>query len=541
MVFGMSLARATWLQTVRAADLSQRASSQQHETVTIPAGRGTIVDRMGVQLAIAEEAVTVYVNPRQVTSPRQVALAAAKTLGVDADALYPQLLDKSKGFVYVMRKADAERAKAREAQSRRGRLPARGEARTRRAPWRLTSSATPAPTIADWPASSSSWSACSVGDGSETFVKDPFGRVLNVVRSKPERPGRDVFLTIDHTIQANAESVLGSTVSQWGAARATAVVLDAQSGGILAMAVAPAFDANAYARTPVDRHRNVAVTDTFEPGSTFKLVTVAGALSEGLVNESSPFTLPYGIHVADRFVHDAEPRGTETMTVAQILARSSNVRSRWRSCSASAPRPLDRALRVRQADGHRLPRGDPGIVLPVERWSGSTIGNVPIGQGIGVTAVQMAAAYAAVANGGMWTAPHLVDHVSGGGGVKPERRRVLSAPIADQVLRMLENVVLEGTGTLAAVPGYTIAGKTGTAAKPDPVNGGYSETNYVASFIGIVPASRPRFVILVSVDEPRGAIWGGVVAAPAFKRIADFVLQYMEVPPDDPVSLGSSG
>ena len=129
MVFGMSLARATWLQTVRAADLSQRASSQQHETVTIPAGRGTIVDRMGVQLAIAEEAVTVYVNPRQVTSPRQVALAAAKTLGVDADALYPQLLDKSKGFVYVMRKADAERAKAREAQSRRGRLPARGEAR----------------------------------------------------------------------------------------------------------------------------------------------------------------------------------------------------------------------------------------------------------------------------------------------------------------------------------------------------------------------------------------------------------------------------
>ena len=191
--------------------------------------------------------------------------------------------------------------------------------------------------------------------------------------------------------------------------------------------------------------------------------------------------------------------------------------------------------------GIDYPGETPGIVLPVERWSGSTIGNVPIGQGIGVTAVQMAAAYAAVANGGMWTAPHLVDHVSGGGGVKPERRRVLSAPIAAQVLRMLENVVLEGTGTLAAVPGYTIAGKTGTAAKPDPENGGYSTSNYVASFIGIIPASRPRFVILVSVDEPRGAIWGGVVAAPAFKRIADFVLQYLEVPPDDPVSLGSSG
>ena len=153
----------------------------------------------------------------------------------------------------------------------------------------------------------------------------------------------------------------------------------------------------------------------------------------------------------------------------------------------------------------------------------------------------MAAAYAAIANGGIWTAPHLVDRVSGGGPVKPRRRRVLAVPVASQVLRMLENVVSEGTGTLAAIPGYTIAGKTGTAAKPDAVNGGYSTSNYVASFIGIVPARRPRFVILVSVDEPRGAIWGGVVAAPAFKRIADFVLQYLEVAPDNPASLATSG
>jgi cell division protein FtsI (penicillin-binding protein 3) len=544
-VFGISLARATWLQTVRAADLGQRASSQQSETVTIPAGRGTIVDRMGVQLAIAEEAVTVYANPRQVTSPRQVALAAAKTLGVDADALYPQLLDRSKGFVYVMRKADAERAKALEKRS----LAGVGFLREER---RVYPQGNVAAHVLGYAGTDNRGLAglelqlervLGGEDGTETFVKDPFGRVLNTVRSKPERPGRDVFLTIDHTIQANAESVLASVVSQWGAARATAVVLDAQSGGILAMAVAPGFDANAHARTPVDRHRNVAVTDTFEPGSTFKLVTVAAALSEGLVNESTPFTLPYEIEVADRTVHDAEPRGTETMTVGQILARSSNVGA-ITLAQLLGPQRLGRWIDrfgFGTPTGIDFPGETPGIVLPVERWSGSTIGNVPIGQGIGVTAVQMAAAYAAVANGGMWIAPHLVDHVSGGGRAKPERRRVLSAPIADQVLRILENVVLEGTGTLAAVPGYTIAGKTGTAAKPDPVNGGYSETNYVASFIGIVPASRPRFVILVSVDEPRGAIWGGTVAAPAFKRIADFVLQHMEVPPDDPASLASSG
>jgi cell division protein FtsI (penicillin-binding protein 3) len=544
-VFGLSLARATWLQTVRAADLGHRASSQQHETITIPAGRGTIVDRMGVQLAISEEAVTVYANPRQVTNPREIAVAAAKALHIDADVLYPQLLDKSKGFVYVKRKADAEQAKALRERNFAGVgfLPEEQ---------RVYPQGGVAPQVLGYAGTDNHGLAglelqlepvLGGRAGSETYVKDPFGRVLNVVKSSPERPGRDVFLTLDHTIQANAESVLRATVSQWGAQRATALVLDTQSGGILAMAVSPGFDANAYARTPVDRHRNIAVTDTYEPGSTFKLVTVAGALSDGLVNESTPFTLPYGIQVADRVVHDAEPRGTETMTVAQILSRSSNVGA-ITLAQLLGPQRLARWIErfgFGEKTGIDYPGETNGIVLPVDEWSGSTIGNVPIGQGISVTAVQMAAAYAAVANGGVWITPHLVDHVSGGRRARPERRRVLSAPIAGQVLRMLENVVSEGTGTLAAVPGYTIAGKTGTAAKPDPVNGGYSTSNYVASFIGIVPAKRPRFVILVSVDEPRGAIWGGVVAAPAFKRIADFVLQYLEVPPDDPASLATSG
>ncbi len=348
------------------------------------------------------------------------------------------MLDKSKGFVYVMRKADAERAKALEKRN----LAGVGFLREER---RVYPQGAVAAHVLGYAGTDNRGLAglelqlepvLGGRDGSETFVKDPFGRVLNVVKSSPERPGRDVFLTIDHTIQANVESVLGSTVSQWGAARATAVVLDAQSGGVLAMAVSPGFDANAYARTDVDRHRNVAVTDTFEPGSTFKLVTVAAALSEGLVNESSPFTLPYGIQVADRVVHDAEPRGTETMTVAQILARSSNVGA-ITLAQLLGPQRLGRWIErfgFGKPTGIDFPGETPGIVLPVERWSGSTIGNVPIGQGIGVTAVQMAAAYAAVANGGMWIAPHLVDHVSGGGRARPERRRVLSAPIADQVL-----------------------------------------------------------------------------------------------------------
>jgi cell division protein FtsI/penicillin-binding protein 2 len=176
-------------------------------------------------------------------------------------------------------------------------------------------------------------------------------------------------------------------------------------------------------------------------------------------------------------------------------------------------------------------------VLPEEKWSGSSIGNIPIGQGIAVTPIQMASAYAAIANRGVWVRPHLVDHVGDGDTVRPARHKVVSAWASRELMAMLKNVVAEGTGTLAAVPGYQVAGKTGTAAKPDP-QGGYSDSRYVASFVGVVPASRPRLVILVSVDEPRGAIWGGVVAAPAFAQIAKFDLQYLDggVPPDAPTT-----
>ena len=181
--------------------------------------------------------------------------------------------------------------------------------------------------------------------------------------------------------------------------------------------------------------------------------------------------------------------------------------------------------------GIDFPGESQGIVLPADRWSGSTIGNVPIGQGIAVTPVQMASAYAAIANGGLWTRPHLVDRVGAGLARPAAGRRVVSPWIARELTSMLKNVVLDGTGTLAQIPGYHVAGKTGTAAKPDP-QGGYSTSRYVASFVGFAPATRPRAVVLVAVDEPRSAIWGGVVAAPAFKEIMQQTLQYLSAPPD---------
>jgi cell division protein FtsI (penicillin-binding protein 3)/stage V sporulation protein D (sporulation-specific penicillin-binding protein) len=268
----------------------------------------------------------------------------------------------------------------------------------------------------------------------------------------------------------------------------------------------------------------------------FKVVTIAGALSEGLVTPKTTFTLPYSIQVADRVIHDAELRGTETMTVSQILQRSSNVGTvtiaRTRLGQTHLKRWIDQ-FGFGEKTGIDLP-GESAGLLP-SYWSGSTIGNVPIGQGVSVTAIQLASVYGAIANRGVWKQPHLVDHMQGEKAAPIRTRRILSTGVDRELLTMLKGVVSDtGTGAAASVPGYSVAGKTGTAQKPSP-NGGYAVGKYVATFVGMVPASHPRLVILVTVDEPHLAIFGGVVAAPAFAQIAAFDLQYLEVPPDQPL------
>ncbi len=537
--FGLLLVRAAWLQGVRAQSLSRLARTQHREQVTIPAGRGTIYDRTGVQLALGEQAMTVYANPRQIINARAAADAASRALGIDEPSLLAKLSDRSHGFVYVARQADARRAKLLQRQKIAG----FGFYPEERRIYPLGSVA--AQVLGYVGVDGTGLSGLEVANdkalagraGQETVVTDPGGQTIDVLSDRPEVEGRDLYLTLDQTIQANAESVLRETVRKWGAKSATAIVLDPRTGAILAMAVQPGFDANAFPEAPRDLQRNRAVTDTYEPGSTFKLVTVAAALSEHLVNPSTRFVLPYSIQVADRVIHDAEPRGTVNYSVAQILAHSSNVGAITLAQLLGKDRLASWISRFGfgEKTGIDFPGESRGIVLPKDEWSGSTIGNVPIGQGIAVTPVQMASAYAAIADGGIWSRPHIVDHVDGGGRPSLHRRRLVSRPVASEVMTMLRDVVAEGTGIYAAIPGYQVAGKTGTAQKPDP-HGGYSLDKYVASFVGMVPASRPRLVVLVAVDEPHGAIWGGVVAAPAFAQIGRFDLQYLEVPPDAPTT-----
>ena len=545
LAFGLTFLRAAWLQGVRAASFGRLASSQHSEDVVIPAARGTIYDRTGLQLAIGEQAQTVYADPRQVTDPKTESTTIAQALKLDPNQVYQELTDRTHGFVYVKRKADPAQAAKLE---KRG-LPGLGFYAEERRFYPQFSLASQLIGYAGVDNHGLAGLELSLDKqlagrpGRERIVKDASGQAIDTVVSQPERDGSDVYLTLDHTIQANAQTVLRDTVAKWHAKSATAIVLDPATGAVRAMATAPGFDANSYPQVWRVLQRNRAVTDTYEPGSTFKLVTVAGALSERLVSPSTTFTLPYYIHVADRTIHDAEPRGTETMSVSQILSRSSNVGAITLAEKLSQHRLVQWISRFGfgHLTGIDFPGESPGIVLPEDKWSGSSIGNIPIGQGIAVTPIQMASAYAAIANRGVWVRPHLVERVGASASTRPARRRIVSPWVASELMAMLKNVVAEGTGTLAAVPGYQVAGKTGTAAKPDP-QGGYSDTRYVASFVGVVPASRPRLVILVSVDEPRGAIWGGVVAAPAFAEIAKFDLQYLDggVPPDAPTTATAS-
>ncbi len=537
LLFALALARSAWLQAVRAPELDRAAIDQQRETHDLPAHRGTIYDRMGVELAIGEEATTVYANPREVTQPRRVADIVARDLGLDEHAVLTALTDRSKGFVYLARKADPAKAQALEAR----RLPGIGFYLEERRvyPQRKVGAA-----VVGYAGTDNRGlagvelayeRALRGSDGRETLVRDPFGRMLDVVEEKPVRDGEDLYLTIDHRLQAQVERVLRKTRAEWGAKGATAIVLDPRTGQLLALAQEPGFDANEFADAGPERVRLRAITDTYEPGSTFKIVTVAGALEEELVGPSTRFYLEDSIQIADRVIHELDPRGPASLSVTQILERSSNVGVVTLALKLGKRRLaswIDRFGFGARA-GIDFPGESRGIVLPRREWTGSTIGTVPIGLGIAVTPLQMAAAYAALANGGVLVEPHLVARVGGREAAEPSTRRIVSTPTAGRLLTMMQGVVSEGTGTKAQVPGYTVAGKTGTAAKQDP-GGGYSDTRYVASFVGAVPATSPRLVILVAVDEPKGDIFGGTVAAPAFAEIAALSLQYLDVPPDAP-------
>jgi cell division protein FtsI/penicillin-binding protein 2 len=347
-------------------------------------------------------------------------------------------------------------------------------------------------------------------------------------------PGKDVQLTIDAGLQQKVESVLQGVGEVYRPKGATAIVMDPRTSEVLALANWPRVDANDIAGAPPYATQDRAVGFTYEPGSTFKAITVAGALQDGAVTPDTPIAVPSQFTLFDRTLHDAEAHGDETLTVADVLKQSSNIGAVKIALTIGARRFSQwvSSFGFGQPTGVDLPGEERGIVPTHKQYSGTSILNLPIGQGQSVTPMQMMAAYAAIADGGILRPPRVVREVGGAPVREPAGRRVISQQTAASVRDMLRGVLAAGgTGSEAAIAGYDLAGKTGTASKIDPATGQYSDTRYVASFMGFAPASDPQLLVAVVVDEPQGAIYGGQVAAPAFQKIVAFALPYLGIKP----------
>jgi len=534
--------RTGWLATVQGGTLKRAANTQQVAVVPLPAKRGTIVDRRGTELAVSEPADDVSANPHLVTDPAAYAKLLAPLLGRSEPDVLEDLVRRHTGFVYLARALPAEQG------DRIQKLTIKGE---RLAGIDLTPT-TRRTYPRDWLASQVLGHVGTDGkgltgleyafdrslhgvDGKRRLVRDGGGKAISVKDPAPAQPGHEVELTLDAAIQAKAEVALGKIGAKYKPKGATAVVMNPSTGELLAVANWPRIDANApLSAAPETAQRNLAAGYTYEPGSTFKAVTVAGALEDGAVTPETSFDLPPKIQVADREIGESHDRGPVTLTTAQILAQSSNVgaiKIGLAEGKTGFSKWVDR-FGFGKPTGVDLPGEEKGIVVPLAKYSGSSMGNMPIGQGIAVTPLQIARAYAAIANGGRLVRPHVVKEVGGDSVAPTTAKRIISENTALQLRTMLEGVFAPGgTASEVEIPGYKLAGKTGTANKVDPKTGEYSKAHYIASFVGFAPALKPKLLVSVMVDDPQGAIYGGEVAAPAFGDIMGFALSHLEIPP----------
>jgi cell division protein FtsI (penicillin-binding protein 3) len=533
---GLATLRAGWLGAVRAPALKQAAATQQVQTIALPAPRGTITDRNGAVLAVSEPASDVSATPYIVREPLRAAAALAPLLDVPASELLTKLSEQT-GFVYLARRLPAARADKVAALGIDGIALTPSTLRTYPRSWlasQLIGSASEEPG-GGMGLEYGQDDALRGEDGLRRVVSDALGEPISIDDERPTVPGEDVELTIDANLQEKVESVLDGVGRVYQPRRgATAIVMNPRTGEVLALANWPRVDANDPGGAPPYATQNRGVGLTFEPGSTFKAFTVAGALDDGVVTPDTPFFLPAQLTMFDRTLHDSHPRGDVTLTVSQILAQSSNVGAVKVALELGARRFSEWVERFGfgAPTGVALPGEERGLVPTYEEYSGTSIINLPIGQGIAVTPMQMMAAYAAIANGGILRAPQVIRSLGGERVRVPAGRRVISSATSARVREMLRGVLAAGgTASEAHIEGYDLAGKTGTANKVDAATGEYSEERYIASFVGFAPARDPELLVSVVVDEPQGAIYGGEVAAPAFQKIVAFALPYLGIRP----------
>jgi len=355
--------------------------------------------------------------------------------------------------------------------------------------------------------------------------------------------GATVVTTIDRDLQFQAQAALEQAVEEQGARGGTVIVMDPRTAEVLAMASNPSFDPNAFGDAPSATYRNRAVTDAYEPGSTNKVITAAAAIQERAIPLGTRLTVPWTMPVGDYIIHDSQSHAPMQMTLGDIVAESSNIGAVMVADRLGAPALATYLARfgLGRATGVGFPGESNGIILPLDQWNDTILATTAYGQGIAATPLQMVSVYSTIANDGRWVQPKLVRGTIGpDGSLEPTEpaptRRVVSAGTARMVTRMLAYAVQDGTGTNAQIPGYQVAGKTGTARIPTGDGSGYLEGQYIASFIGYLPAGDPEVVVAAILDRP-AAVYGGLAAAPLFKRVALAAIARLGIAPADRVPL----
>ncbi len=546
--FSVVLVRLFNLHVLQAAELTVKADRQHQKTVALEGARGTVYDRHGKVLAINMDVPSVFGVPPSLENPARAARYLSPVLHVRADEIEKKL-KQDRSFVWLARKVDPEQGR------RLDRIPLDGigvvmEGRRFYPKGPLLSHVLGFAGIdgQGLEGLERRYEADLHGEKQVVVLqRDALGRTVfpKGLREKAPTPGHSLTLTIDEVIQYVAERELEDAVNRTHAKAGTIIVMDPQTGAILAMAVSPRFDPNAVSALTPERWRNRALTDAYEPGSTMKVIVAAAALEEKVM---TPGSMVYGENgqwrIANTMIHDHERAGW--MTFAQVIQKSSNIGA----AKTGMVLGEERFYRYLQAFGFGqrteidLPGEVAGLLKGSREWGRRSVASIAMGQEIGVTPLQMVTAVAAIANGGALLRPYVVAEIRDAKGQvmtterkSQVRRRAISPDTARTLTGILEGVVAHGTGTRAAIHGYRVAGKTGTAQKIDPRTGTYSPTQFVGSFVGFVPAQNPRLAMIVVIDEPQGEAWGGTIAAPVFRRVGEQVLPYLGISSEEPVSL----
>jgi len=541
LAMGAIVLRLTVLQVSQARAYRSYALEQRLHTLTVPAWRGRVLDRSGEAMAISLPARDVYIDPRYVTDPWDEAQKISRVLDLKVRDLLPKL-SADTTFVYLARQVVLKTARRLEGLH----LPGIGFLPTSR---RTYPAGPLAPQVLGFVGVDGTGLAgleleyqgvLAGTPGERTQELDPSGQPIvgGIDAERVPAPGSDLVVTMDRDFQFQVQAALEEAVNANHAIGGTVIVMDPRTGDVYAMATFPWFHPNEFATARPSTWRNKAVTDVFEPGSVNKVITAAATVQEGSLPLDEQLSVPWKMRVGDFVIHDAHRHGVEEMTVGDIVAQSSNigvVEVAERLGAARLATYLSK-FGLGQVTGIGFPGESAGLMLPLYLWSDTSLATMAYGQGIAVTPLQMISVYATIANGGVWVQPRLVR-----GTVDPEgafhpapsssTRQVVSDETAQMVTRMLAFAVKAGTGAAARIPGFRVAGKTGTARIPRPT-GGYYVDRYFASFIGFLPASDPKVVIAAILDRPTTE-YGGIAAAPLFQHVARYAIERLGIAPGE--------